>query len=334
MSTIQRSVHIDPVEPSPLSLRVPSGMETILALTYYRLGALLGDDVGAQLELTGRSNGTRRQFYPVLATDVVNGMARALIPAGDLSDPNGYRLNLYGTVDGQPALLAIGKIDMLAAAGPEAVPADLIDQIDIAFERGEDVLIDVTLWADGAGDAPYDLTSTTISATVYETQGGAALMPFAVAALDTNKVRLSLTVDQVNTLPDSCWWSLVAATAGGATTLCEGKVTVSGVVIPPLTTVVLNFDYQKPDSADPASGQIIHGNWTQSVLKISTTTSDVTDALPTLQLLRIGDQIIVGATTWSVQYIVPGVFWEIGVAPVQQAAVLGITPVTFTRPVT
>lgn len=334
MSTVQRAVWINPVEPAPLSLRVPSGMETRLAVSFFTQAGPVASDLLAQLELTGRSGNTPRQFYSMPATDVVNGRARAIIPAGDLVDPNGYRLNLYGTVDGEPFLLANGKVDIIAAAGPQAVPPDVIDQIALSFERDEDVLLDVKLWTDAGKDAAYDLTAsgTVITANVYGSKGGPALMPFTTEVLAANEVRLTLTADQVNLLPDSCWWTLAASTAAGTTTLCEGAVTVTGVMVPPLTTVVLNYDYQKPDNADPASGQIIHGNWTQDVLKIATTTSDVTDALPTLELLRIGDQIVIGATTWSIQYIVAGAFYSIGVAPLQQAAPTGITAVTFQRP--
>ena len=36
MSTVQRAVYINEVEPSPMSLRVPSGMETLLTVTFLR----------------------------------------------------------------------------------------------------------------------------------------------------------------------------------------------------------------------------------------------------------------------------------------------------------
>lgn len=335
MSTVLRAVWVNAVEPAPLSLRVPSGMETRLAVSFFTQQGPVATDLLAQLELTGRSGNTPRQFYSMPATDVVNGKARAIIPAGDLTDPNGYRLNLYGTVDGEPMLLANGRVDVLAAAGPQAVPPDVIDQIALAFQRDEDVLIDVKLWTDASKDAPFDLTAsgTIITANVYAVQGGPALVPFTVTVLAANEVRLTLTADQVNLLPDSCWWSLAASTAAGLTTLCEGAVAVSGIATPPLTVTTLNFDYQKPAAAaDPASGQIVHSSITQDVLQIATTTSDVIDALPTLQLLRVGDQIIIGATTWSIAYIVAGAFYRVGVSPVQQAAPTGITPVTFQRP--
>ena len=50
------------------------------------------------------------------AIDIVNGRAGVVIPAGALTDPNGYRLNLFGTVDGQPMLLATGRVNLLVAA--------------------------------------------------------------------------------------------------------------------------------------------------------------------------------------------------------------------------
>ena len=334
MSTIERAVTIDRVEPSALSLRVVSGNETRLAVSYNNaIGEPYTADVVGQLELIGKTNSGPSLFYAVPATDIANGKATTLIPAGVLTDPNGYRLNLYGTVAGEQQLLAMGRVDITQAMGGEGVTTDLINRIDLTFERNEDVLIDVTLWADDGGDAPYDMTMTVISASIYLQPGGAAVMPFTVTQIAENKVRLTLTADQVNQLPDSCWWSLIASTAEGATTLCEGKVTVSGEVIPPLVTTTLNYNYVKPATdADPASGEIVHGNQTINVLKIATTDNDVLDALPTLQLLKVGDTVTIGTTVWSIAFIVPGAYWQLGIAPLEQAPETGVVPVTFMRP--
>lgn len=334
MSTIERAVTIDRIEPSALSLRVVSGNETRLELSYLSaIGDPFTSDVLGQLELIGKTNNGPSLFYAVPATDIGNGLARTIIPAGVLIDPNGYRLNLYGSIQGEQQLLAMGRVDVTKAIGGEGVAPDLINHIDLTFERNENVLIDVTLWADDGGEAPYDMTMTTISAAIYLQPGGPAVMPFAIEQIAENKVRLTLTAEQVNQLPDSCWWSLIASTAEGATTLCEGKVTISGEIIPPLTTVTLNYDYQKPATdADPASGEIIHGNQTINVLKVSTTDHDVLDALPTLELLKVGDTITIGATVWSIAYIVPGVYWQLGIAPLEQAVETGVVPVTFMRP--
>jgi hypothetical protein len=229
MSTVQRFVYIDPIEPSPLSLRVPSGMETLLALTYFNAaGALLGSDVAAQLELTGRSGPAVKQIYSVPATDVVNGKAQALIPAGDLSDPNGYRLNLYGTVDGGPQLLATGKVETIAAAGPQAVPPDIIDQIPLVLSRSDAATLVMRLWQDAGKTTPYDLNSVSVQASILAARDDLLLVSFAISEPGpTGQVQLDLTLEQVAALPDSCWWSIVVGTTEGTTTLVEGPVTVT-----------------------------------------------------------------------------------------------------------
>jgi hypothetical protein len=332
---IQKTVWISPIEPHPLSFRAPMGMETRLNVNFLgQNGVPYSSDLGAQLQLTGRST-ARTTTYLMPATDIVNGRARAVIPAGDIDDNNGYRLRVVGTLNGQPALLAFGNVMPIAAAGLEAIPEDIIDTINLAFEYGEKVELDVAVWQDTGKGSPYDLTSelTTMTAAVYDAKGGIMIMPFSVTVLDVNKVKLSLTVEQVNVLPASCWWSMVASTAAGATTLCEGTVTITGVVIPPLVETTVNYDYQKPDNADPVSGQIVHGNWTQNLLKVSKVTTDAADFSATLALARVGDQIIAGATTWTITAINdPGGWLEFSVLPVQQAAVLGVTPVTFRPP--
>jgi hypothetical protein len=329
---VNKAITLNTIEPAPLSFRAPMGLETRLNVTFLdQSGAPHTQDLAAQLQLTGRSS-ERTLYYQMPSSDVVNGKARAIIPAETLTDPNGYRLAITGTLNGEGALLATGLALSIPAAGPEAAPADLIDQIDLAFERNEDVSLDVKLWSDSGGDIPLDLTLTTISANLYSQRGGAAIMPFTVTPIASNAVTLSLTVDQVNSLPDACWWSLAASQATGLTTLCEGNVTVSGTITPPLAPFTANWDYQKPDQGDPASGQIIHGNWTQDTLKISKIDHDANDVSATLALIVPGDQIVIDVTTWTVQRAFDMTGWyEFNVQPVQQAAVVGVTPVTAQR---
>jgi hypothetical protein len=226
---ISKLVVLNPIEPSPLSFRAPLGMDTKLNVTYLDMaGAALPGDLAAQLQLTGRST-ARTTSYLMPATDIANGRARAIIPGGDLNDPNGYRLRLVGTVNGEPSLLAMGTVMPIPAAGIEAIPDDIIDTVDLTFTYGNVVELDITVWTDSGGDVPYDLTegAATISAAIYAAKGGSQLLPFTVTVTAANKVRLSLTVEEVATLPALCWWSMVASTSAGATVLCEGKVTVS-----------------------------------------------------------------------------------------------------------
>jgi hypothetical protein len=225
---IQKACYLNPVEPALFNIRAPSGMETKLDVTFYEQdGSVYNQDLAAQLQLTAR---TQEQTFTYLmpATDVVNGKARATIPADTLNDANGYRLRILGTLRGEPTLLAMGALYPLSGAGPGAIPEDVIDAIDLTLDRGDVVSLDVHLWQDAGKTVPYDLTSMTVTASIYAGRGGVELVPFTVAIVDGNTVTLTLTVDEVNALPDSCWWNLNVSGASGLTTLAEGTVTVTG----------------------------------------------------------------------------------------------------------
>jgi hypothetical protein len=334
---INRVCQINPVEPEFLSFRLSSGIETKIDFFFKKQnGAPHGEDLVAQLQLTSRTRDTT-EYYSVPATDVVNGRARATIPAQMTYDPNGWRLRLTGTVDTEPRVLAYGVVTAVAGAGPQVEPQDVIDTIPLSFQRDEEVNLNVTLWADASKSAIYDLTAkgTTINAYVFGVQGGPVLVPFTTTALSSNVVNLYLTADQVNNLPDACWWSLIASTGAGTTTLCEGPVAVSGVVKPPFTDVIANYDYHKQDAlVAPATGQIIHANYALDVIRMHIFDADGTDRSATINDLMVGDQILIELTTWSITSLekAGADWWAIYVAPAQQAVPGGLQPVTFRRP--
>lgn len=329
---IERTVPLNPVEPAPLSFRAPMGMECKLDIGFLTSDGQhpIGVDLAAQLQLTSRS-GNRTSFFSLAATDIVNGKTRAIIPADYLVDVHGYRLLVTGTVKGEPQLLAQGTVMPIAGAGPEAVPPDIIDGVDLNLNRDAEALVGIKVWSDDAGDMPYDLTAegAIVSASIYDSQGGNVLVPFSVTVQAANQVLLSLTVNQVNALPDECWWSLVASTVAGVTTLAQGKVTVSGVVKPPFDPVVLVYDYEKPDAlTPPTGGQIIHANYALDVLRI-----DDNGNAATLDQLIIGDTIQINVTTWTILAISkPGTYYQVTVSPTTQAGVSGTQNVTFARP--
>jgi hypothetical protein len=228
---IQRTVTMNPVEPQPLSVRAPSDMQLKIDFNYLDLfGKSLTDDVAAQLQLTSRSE-NRTITYAVPATDIVNGRASAYIPQGDLDDMNGYRMRLVGTYKGEPMLFATGLLSIYGGAGFQAYPEDIIDNIPITMTYNFDTSITVRLWKDAAKGAPYDLTSTLISAAVYTDQTASmGLASFTVTpTVIAGEVILSLPFATVNTLPPGCWWNLKASSGGGLTTLCQGTVTITGV---------------------------------------------------------------------------------------------------------
>jgi hypothetical protein len=336
MSVINRTLVVNPVEPVAFSMKLPTGLDTKIVIEYLRQnGAAYTTDLGGQLYLTSRSSGRVAQYF-LPSIDVINGKARAYIPAGDIVDLNGYNVQIIGTIDGEPRLIAKGSASVVQTEALGLIPADYIDTVDLSFEYDEDVDLDVTVWKDATKDAPYDLSdeATTLSAYILDNKGGSVISVFTVTVLDEHKVRISLTKEQVNNLPATCWWTLNASTAAGLITLCEGDVTVTGVKVPDLVTTVLNYDYLKPDDADPNPGEIVHGNFTRNILKVAKLDADTDDQTDLLKLVRTGDTISVGVTTWTVTdyFVESSSFFTFGVAPVQQAGVTGVNPVTFARP--
>lgn len=222
---------MNPVEPQPLSVRAPSDMQLTIDFQYLDLlGKPLTDDVAAQLQLTSRSEG-RTMTYAAPATDIVNGKASAYIPQGDLDDMNGYRMRLMGTYRREPMLFAMGLLSIVQGAGFSAYPEDIIDNVPITMTYNFDASITVRLWKDAGKGAPYDLTNTLISASVYSDQTASlGLAAFTVTpTVIPGEVILSLPFATVNTLPSGCWWNLKASSGGGLTTLCQGSVSITGI---------------------------------------------------------------------------------------------------------
>jgi hypothetical protein len=248
MATVKRSVFIGQPEPSPLSLRVPERQETRLAVTYRdQVGQVMGVDLGARLELASRSAMTNL-FYNMVATDIVNGKAQTTIPAGDLTDPNGYSLRLRGQLAGEPMLLAIGAValqaqglpgmgglsgDIGGGGGAPGSGVGFIERIDLVLPRGTVPMLFTSVWGDEGATVPIDLTAMTLSASIFSFAGGPSIGAFIIIpGPSEHTVFLTLTIEQLNTLPDSSWWTLVGATGEGATTYCEGAVTIFGEVTP------------------------------------------------------------------------------------------------------
>jgi hypothetical protein len=227
MGRIAKTITLNPVEPAPLSFRAPSGMQTTLDVTMLQLdGSPFREDVAGQLELISRSTG-RSQSYVAPASDIVNGKLRCTFLSGDLTDEQGYTLRLFGSVNGFAELIALGHVYTVATAGVQATPEDTIDNIPLVFTAGQDVQVDIALWMDAGKTTPYDLSVTTVTATLYASYGDPqALMDFTQTPIDSNEIRLTLTAAQVATLPTPCWWSLRVTTSGQVKTLAEGTVTI------------------------------------------------------------------------------------------------------------
>jgi hypothetical protein len=230
---VNRTIHLNPVEPEFVAFRLSQGIETKIDFTFLKqTGAAHNEDLVAQMQLTSRS-GHQTEYFSVPSIDMANGRARAVIPAGFGYDPNGWQLRLTGTVNQEPRVIAYGVVTALAGAGPQAEPQDVIDSIDITLFYGQPTLFVVKVWKDETKQAPFDLATASITAVVTAGQGGAVLVPFTVSEVTVNSVTLTLTAEQVDTLPPLCWWWMALSTGTGMTTLAEGEVTVRTLVIPP-----------------------------------------------------------------------------------------------------
>jgi len=369
MSNIHRTLVLNPVEPAPVSMKFRSNLDTIIDVEYLRQnGAPYNTDFGAQLYLISRSTGQVQQ-YLLPATDVVNGKARAYVPAGDVGDANGYNVQIIGTVEGDPRLIARGSASVIETEALGIIPTDLIDSIDITLAYGDDASIDVTLWQDVGKTTPYNVMPPPVSANVWTRMGGTVLTPFTVTQIAPNVVRLSLSEGQIDGLPGSCWWSLSVSGAGGLTTLAQGNVLVTGTPLPSFTSVDINYTYVKQATlVAPNSGQAIHCNNALDVLRFSmydnvgadqsqylsrmSLSGTITlltppasdpdkppDPLPTLVLPRDApratppDVTPIG-TTWnivSVDDVSSAGYWQFVVTPNTQAPETGLQKFTFIR---
>jgi hypothetical protein len=334
---VQRTCYINPVEPEYLGFRISQDVDTRVDFTFLdQNGTPHNEDMVVQMQLTGRST-NMTEFYSVPTIDVANGRARARIPADIRYDPNGWRLRLTGTLAQEPRVLAYGVVTALEGEGPQIQPQDVIDTVDLAFNRDEEANLNVTVWADASKSAAYDLTArgTTINAYVLTADNGSVLVQFTATVISANQVNLYLTADQVNALPDACWWSLIATTAAGFTTLCQGTVRVSGAVKPPFADFMAPWMYVKQDNlTTPAAGQIIHSNYALDTLRIHRFDEGGADRGPVLDEIVAGDQLGVTGLTWGITAISkPTADWyQVSVSPAAQASVSGLQFFTFHRP--
>jgi hypothetical protein len=229
---VQRTICINPVEPAPISVRAPAKVPLTIDFQYLTAsGGGISTDVAAQLQVTSRTN-DNTDVYPVPATDIINGKARVSIGKDILTDMNGYRLRLVGTVNGEAMLIGLGVLRITEAAGIEETPDDVIDDVSLDLAYGYDTSVSTHLWQDAGKTAPFDLTTATITAAIYASRDSTTpLANFVVTpTVVPGEVLLQMASTVINTLPPSCWWSLRASTAAGVTTLCEGTVTITGVI--------------------------------------------------------------------------------------------------------
>lgn len=292
MSTIHRTLVLNPVEPAPISMKLRTGIENVVEVEYLRQnGAPYNTDFGAQMYLIERTTGSVRA-YILPSIDVINGRAQAYIPAGDIKDRNGYNVQIIGTVEGEPRLIARGSASVYETEALGVIPVDLIDMVDITIAYGLGASIDVALWHDTSKSTAYAVMPPPVTAYVWTRLGGTVLAAFAAEKIDTNVVRLTLTEGQVASLPTHCWWSLSVTESGGLTTLVQGDVLVTGEPLPVFDTITVPYTYVKQATlVMPASGEALHCTNAPDLLRVSMFDDDGIDQSVYLSRLEAGSTI-------------------------------------------
>lgn len=117
---IRRQVVINPIEPVELSMSIPASLAATILLSFVSNAfAAINTDLKAILSLTARTSGQTTD-YPAVSTDLTNGKASVTIPAGDLTDANGYRVRLFGEQPpGNKMLLALGIMRGVTGTPPD-----------------------------------------------------------------------------------------------------------------------------------------------------------------------------------------------------------------------
>ena len=116
---LNRYIVLNPVEPSPLSMRVSHELPVTLRLQFTTVitNAPINYDLKARMVLTGKTDGVMTP-YDAISTDISNGKAQVDIPANTMKDRNGYRVRLFGDVKAadntvSETLIAIGDLQLI-----------------------------------------------------------------------------------------------------------------------------------------------------------------------------------------------------------------------------
>ena len=159
--------------------------------------------------------------------DIANGKTRAVIPGGDLTDPNGYNVVVTGSLDGDLYILAQGQL-ILAGKGVSVATVLAITNIPLTIIRGDAVMLDLKLWQDEDKHTQY--LGALIGAVLRTNNaGGPVVQEMTVTSFGLpNQFRLSLTPEQTALLTQESvnYWEVVAVVDGTSMTLLQGAVTV------------------------------------------------------------------------------------------------------------
>jgi hypothetical protein len=139
---MNRTIYVSSVEPAPLSLRWPLGIDLDLLLTMKQQNGAAVDPTPLlpQFVLLPRSKGG---IYPYDMTvyDAVNGISRVEVPGTVLTDPWGYGLELYtrrlNDVPGDPPLpTGLAAKGALITEGSSYLSAGPLGMVNIPVVTG------------------------------------------------------------------------------------------------------------------------------------------------------------------------------------------------------
>ena len=230
---MNRTITVSDIEPATLSLRSPSGIDLALYILMKRQNGEGLDQTMAQpvLQLEPRSGGNGVTYTG--AYDVAGGV-KFTVPGSDLKDANGYRLSIWGVLDGIYQLMARGVALLTPAAPPEATK-----EVSSGWARGifnlnivryDSWTWQFTLWGDTAKTVPSDLTDALVTAQIRSAPGGPVLADLGIEVKDAvgGVVWMSITSGQSGILPSSAVWDMqIAYTSGDIKTPVGGRVIVT-----------------------------------------------------------------------------------------------------------
>lgn len=239
---MNRTITLNEIEPVALSLRWPQGLDLPIYLSVNDQGGTPVDLslVSPVLELEPRSGGALQSYTG--RTDITGlGTVTFTIPGSDYEDLNGYRLSVFGMVDGVAQLIARGLGSV--TQGP-AVPAGVSSGIptrqrgtyNLNIVRFDSWTWQFTLWGDEAKSIPSDLSGATVTAQIRLTVGGAIIASLAVEVRDAPRgvVWMSISSGQSGVLPPVAVWDMqISYPDGEIRTPVGGNVLVTDDVTRP-----------------------------------------------------------------------------------------------------
>jgi hypothetical protein len=120
---MKRSIVVNEIEPAPLSIRQPAGVQLNLVMRLANQVGVFVNPMTLNLKLVVLERSTGRAAgYGVTTLDAVNGVCGVFIPGSDISDVNGYAVKLYSrdTADQPLAVVASGVMVVSGASDFDA----------------------------------------------------------------------------------------------------------------------------------------------------------------------------------------------------------------------